>query len=69
MVIYDGLLEEHEYVKLARAMGSRGRKVLVVGSTYTIEDKKSRRPRHAQRSISHVFTLQVGWTRTSEDHC
>jgi hypothetical protein len=60
VLLYDGLLEGYEYLKLARSMGSRGRKVLVVGSTYADADvAKSPRHQAGLRPAARLVALKV----------
>jgi hypothetical protein len=55
-VVHDGLLEPHEYMRLARFLGSRGRKALVVGSSY---GEESISPAGPQKKKKNLRVLRV----------
>lgn len=46
LIVWDGMLESREYADLAGALAARGRKAVVVGSTYRLEGPTAKRSNH-----------------------
>jgi hypothetical protein len=57
-IIYDGTLEDQEYVKISKFLASRGRKCVVIGSSYPSQDTRSNKKK-TKKSNSHIATVTV----------
>jgi hypothetical protein len=59
-VVYDGPLDDQEYVNLSEFLASRGRKCVVIGSSYPSQDTKSNRRSSKGPKMSHSRIARVG---------
>ena len=59
VVIWDGLNEPAEYQKLSQELASLGRKVLVVGSSYTLQSQSTARQRPSPSSQARTYIVDV----------
>lgn len=65
MVIYDGTQLDQEYVKLSELLASRGRKCVVIGSSYPSQ-KQQKRTKH-RLSKAKVIPLSINVALTGEE--